>query len=381
MQARYANGHAAVIHDASVEFTPEGVLIVAGAESQLWPYAEIRRADDELGPIILKRRPDTGQRLTIAREDRRAVRKAAPQLFSGRAREMEGPVVIGGLMAAAWAVALLFLIGVPLEAKPIADAVPDRWRDRISDLSWNQLATLTAPCDDSDAANHVLNSLAQRLMTRSQVRQRDKVWISIVRAGSIGPNAFTLPDDRIVVTDALIALADNPDEIAGVISHEIAHAELNHVMASVIRRIGAGFFFDVVFGGGGIGQIVAASSVTFAHMPFSRGDESAADARGMEYLDKAGIDPGAIARLFDRMAALEKDRAPRSGLGSLLANHPPTAERAAIARSRAHAGRAPALTPTEWRIVQRACGGSTRRAQSQASPEPPGPPQASRGNP
>ena len=99
MQARYADGRAAVTSDASVEFTAEGVLIVIGGESQLWPFAEVRRADDDNGLIILKRNSDTGQRITIAGDERKAVRKAAPHLFKGRAREMESAGVIAGLAA------------------------------------------------------------------------------------------------------------------------------------------------------------------------------------------------------------------------------------------------------------------------------------------
>src|SRR5262249_43204549 len=154
------------------------------------------RADDGNGPIVLKRRPDTGQRITIAREDRKAVRKAAPHLFSGRAREMEGLAVVGGLVAGAWALAALFLIGVPLEAKPIAQAMPARWRAQISAIEWSQVQQFTDSCDDADEATRILNNLADRLMLAGRVKQRSQVWVTIVRAPI--PNAFTLPDNQIL---------------------------------------------------------------------------------------------------------------------------------------------------------------------------------------
>ena len=196
-------------------------------------------------------------------------------------------------------------------------------------------------------------------MRAGRVRQRDQVSITIVRARF--PNALTTPDNQIVITDKLIAMADNPDEVAGVLSHEIGHVELNHVMSNVVRNIGAGVFFDVVFGGGGLGQAVAITSVQLSGLSFSRDDELAADKRGMDYMDAAGINPGAIASLFDRFAQAQESGASHRGMGALLANHPPTAERAALARSRARAGRASSLTANEWQIVQRACGGTTTR--------------------
>jgi predicted Zn-dependent protease len=252
--------------------------------------------------------------------------------------------------------------------------MPAKWRAQISAIEWSQVQQFTDSCDDADEANRILNTLADRLMRAGGVLQRNQVSITIVRAPI--PNAFTMPDNQILITDQLIAMADEPDEIAGVLSHEIGHVELNHVMTNVVRHIGAGVFFDVVFGGGGLGQAVAVTSVQLSGLSFSRDDELAADRRGMDYMDAAGIDPGAIARLFERFAQTQEKNAPRSGVGSLFANHPPTAERAALARARARAGRAPALTPAQWAIVERACGGSTTRAQTHASPsaQPPAQP-------
>jgi Zn-dependent protease with chaperone function len=362
MQARYANGRAAVSVDAAVEFSGEGAVLVANGETHIWPYGEIRRADDGNGPIILKRHPDTGERITIDRQHRKDVRKSAPMLFGSAAREMEGPRVIAALLGAAWALAALFLIGVPLEAKPIAGALPPRWRSQISEIEWSQVQQFTQSCDDSDEATRILNTLAERLMAAGRVRQSDQVWVTIVHAPI--PNAFTLPDNQILITDRLIAMADQPDEIAGVLAHEIGHVELNHVMSNVVRHIGAGVFFDVVFGGGGLGQAVAIASVNLSGLSFSRDDEAAADRRGISYLDAAGIDPGGMARLFDRFAQSQEKARPPTGLGTLFSNHPPTAERAALARAHAHAGLAPALSDVEWHIVQRACGGAGASAAS-----------------
>jgi Zn-dependent protease with chaperone function len=370
MQARYADGRAAVSVDATVEFNAEGAVLVANGQTQIWPYGEIRRADDGNGAIILKRRPDSGERISIGREHRQEVRKSAPVLFKHAAREIEGPRVIAALLGAAWALAALFLIGVPLEAKPIAGALPPRWRSQVSEIEWSQIQQFTQSCDDADEATRVLNTLAERLMAAGRVRQSDQVWITIVHAPI--PNAFTLPDNQILITDQLIAMADQPDEIAGVLAHEIGHVELNHVMSNVVRHIGAGVFFDVVFGGSGIGQAVAIASVNLSGLSFSRDDEAAADRRGIDYLEAAGIDPGGMARLFDRFSRFQdKTAPPSSGLGTLFSNHPPTAERAALARAHAHAGRAPALSDNEWHIVQRACGGGAA-----STPSAPAKPQA-----
>jgi predicted Zn-dependent protease len=317
----------------------------------------LRRADDGNGRIVFKRKPDTGERLMFDADAEAALRAAAPRLFSARAQGVESPRVVGAVIAAAWSLAAVFLIGVPLAAEPLARATPDKYRNQIADISWSQVNAFTDYCDDADEATQILNDVAYRMMEISDVPQRDDIWITVADAPI--PNAFALPDDSIVVTDDLIQMTEHPDELIGVIAHEIAHIEHNHVMTNIIRQMGAGIFFDVVFGGAGAGQAIAIASVNLASLRYSRGDEADADARGLDYLDAAGIDSGGLARLFERF----EEHADEQGGGdipAMLSSHPATAERAAAARARARRGLAPSLTDAQWRVVRQACGGSLR---------------------
>ena len=314
LPARYADGRVAVMREVTAEIAADAIRITTASETLVWPYTDLRRADDDNGRIILRKHPDTGERLQLEREEAAApLKQAAPELFKAKAFGVEGREVVGSLVAAAASLAAVFLLGVPLMAQPIASVLPNRYRNQISDISWSQVERLTQYCDDSDEASTVLNGLAQRLMTAGHVQQKNDVWVTIVRAGF--PNAFTLPDDSIIVTDQLIAMADDPDELAGVLAHEIGHIQHRHVMANVIRNVGAGIFFDVVFGGSGAGQAVAVASVNLASLRYSRGDETEADQSGLDYMEAAHVNPGALARLFERVAETERRRhapAPRS---------------------------------------------------------------------
>lgn len=353
MQARYADGRAAITHEARCELQADAVTFNVRDAQHIWPYSDLRRADDSGDAIVLKRHPDTGERLTLEDGADAALRAVAPSLFASRAFGVEPPAVVVALTAAAWSLAAAFLVGVPLAAAPIADIIPPRYREQIADISWSQVDAFTSYCDDSDEASRILNGMAYRMMSAADVPGKDDIWITIVDAPI--PNAFALPDNSIVVTDDLIALADHPDELTGVIAHEIAHIERNHILKNIVRSVGAGIFFDIVFGGAGAGQAVAIASVNLASLSYSREDETDADLRGLEYLDTAGIDTGGLARLFDRLAAqYEGEDAPE--LPSLFSSHPATQRRAEIARSRSRSGLAPSLTDAEWRIVQSSCG-------------------------
>lgn len=360
IEARYADGRAAVTHAAQVELGAEALSLIVGEARHEWRYDELRRADDGIGAIVLKKKPDTGERLTFAPDAGPALRAAVPMLFSRHAFGREGWPTIAALAGAAWSLAGVFLVGVPLAAGPIADFMPPRYREQIADISWSQVETFTETCDAADEAERIVNDVAYRMMQASDVERKDDIWISIVQSPI--PNAFALPDNSIVVTDRLIGLAETPDELMGVIAHEIAHVEHNHIMKNIVRQMGAGIFFDVVFGGAGAGQAIAIASVNLAGLRYSRDDEADADARGLDYLDAAGIDTAGLARLFDRFAEEFGDQP--EGAATLLSSHPATAARARTARARSHPGLQPAMSAEEWQVVRSACGGVDRAEQA-----------------
>ncbi|MGQ0533457.1 MAG: M48 family metallopeptidase [Caulobacteraceae bacterium] len=356
MQARYADGRAAVFADVEIELAPDKLIIRRGDAAIEWDYAVLVRADDKNGRIVLRRKkPDTGERLMFGDWYDDQIYAVAPHLAKPRAQGVEGRLTVGALVATAWSVAAIFLIGVPYAADPMARAMPEKYRTQIADISWSQVNAFTAHCDDADDATQILNALAYRIMERSNVANRDDIWITIADADF--PNAFALPDNSIIVTDELIGMAEHPDELTGVIAHEIAHVEHNHIMKNVVRQIGAGVFFDVVFGGAGAGQAIAIASVNLAGLRYSRGDESDADFRGMDYLDAAGISTAGVGRMFDRFEAYSEEQG-AGDIPTMLSSHPASRERAVAARARAREGLAPSLSDRDWRIVRQACGGA-----------------------
>ncbi|HVK81175.1 MAG TPA: hypothetical protein VM915_11255, partial [Verrucomicrobiae bacterium] len=86
--ARYADGRAAITYDAGVEFGADALTIQVGDQTHVWAYGDLRRADDGSGRIMLKRKPDTGERLMLHQESE--LQAHAPELFKPRAFGVEG---------------------------------------------------------------------------------------------------------------------------------------------------------------------------------------------------------------------------------------------------------------------------------------------------
>ena len=132
-------------------------------------------------------------------------------------------------------------------------------------------------------------------------------------------NAFAAPGGVVVVHTGLIEKAHSPEELAGVLAHEIQHVELRHSLQNMIHALGWASVLTVA-----LGDVSALAGVLIYQAgatSFSRDLEREADEQGLLALHKAGIDTHGMLTFFRRLQASEILGVP------LLSSHPATAER------------------------------------------------------
>ena len=168
-------------------------------------------------------------------------------------------------------------------------------------------------------------------------------------------NALAMPGGYIVIFSGLLNFAETPDEVAGVLAHEMAHVIHRHVTTAVLRELGYALIFDLLSGG------MAGGVVSVGHellsLSYSRDAEADADATGLKLLERAGIGALGFVAVWDRMRSREregKDSAIKPP--ALLSTHPDSEARAALARSAPPTG-TPALTAGEWHALKTICAG------------------------
>jgi len=142
-------------------------------------------------------------------------------------------------------------------------------------------------------------------------------------------NAFALPGGFFYVDSGLILAADNEAELAGVMSHEIAHVAACHAAREMSRgQLMNLASIPLIFVGGGIGyaaQSLASLALPMSFLKFTRGFESDADFLGIQYMYKAGYDPQALTAFFEKVKALEKHKP--GNLAKAFDTHPQTPDR------------------------------------------------------
>ncbi|KAF0116557.1 MAG: peptidase M48 family protein [Rhodospirillaceae bacterium] len=122
------------------------------------------------------------------------------------------------------------------------------------------------------AGRTALETLMGRLATAAGV-EASVLRLHILKSTAV--NAFVLPGGHIVVMDGLIQAAEEPDDLAGVLAHEMAHIAHRHTVRQMVRHMGLGLIVDTATGGmgGEIGRLLLTLS-------YSRDDEREADRGG-----------------------------------------------------------------------------------------------------
>ena len=151
---------------------------------------------------------------------------------------------------------------------------------------------------------------------------KDKFTFKIIETEQV--NAMALPHGTVYVTTGLLRFVDTPDQLAGVIGHEIGHVTSHHSLSSLKKQFWAGF---------GLGVLGLPSTVdtlgrvagTLALLRYSRKDEGEADSLAVKFALQGGYDPGAVPEFFRKLAAKDKDKP--SSLEIYLSTHPPTDRR------------------------------------------------------
>jgi predicted Zn-dependent protease len=189
-----------------------------------------------------------------------------------------------------------------------------------------EVARQTKLLDDPIIAEYV-NRVGQNLVRNSDAHFAFQFQV----IDDDSPNAFALPGGFVFVNTGLIKIADEEDEFAAAVAHEIAHVAARHMtrqatkaqLASMLNMPAA------VLLGGGWGGYAARQGVDLAlptmFMKFSRGDESEADYLGVQYMYAAGYDPMGAVSIFEKLESLRRTNP--GFVGRMLSSHPLDADR------------------------------------------------------
>lgn len=337
--ARYFDGVSARGHPVSLQRTQTHWLISGeGVERQI-PVAQATLAE-RLGSIPRRLELGGGAYCEVADQER---------LHQMLLSVGERPANVEWLQRsrAAAVLATLALVGMgiagyvwvlPLALELSADRLPPTVRTAISTQTLGLLdSQLLQPSTLEPAAQDRIRGGFHRLQSPADAAADVKL---LFRSAQIGPNALALPDGTVIVLDALVALANDDEQVLAVVAHELGHVHHQHGIKLMLR--------NAVLGGvalwwlGDFSALMAGAPAALLHARYSRELETEADDFAAAMLLENSIAPSRLADFLEKMAAdrVLSEGSPAGGGTNAqsqwleyLATHPGSEQRAARLRA------------------------------------------------
>jgi len=174
------------------------------------------------------------------------------------------------------------------------------------------------------------------------------IKITVVENNNI--NAFATFDNNIIIYSNLIKQSSNPEMLASVIAHEIAHLKLRHPAELLVRNMGIWLFINTAFYNYDMKNIIALP-LNLLELNYTRKNESEADDLALDMLQKANINIIAFKDFLSSLEIKEKDY-----ISSFLSTHPTHKERIKnIDKRKLNYKLEPILSSREWKELKTIC--------------------------
>lgn len=345
------------------------VISQGGAPDLQWPLKNVELVSGgKPGQALrLKLYGDHGSRLTLPEGSAAdAVIAAAPTILSGHRRRFWNGVGISVAVVLAIGAAGYATLAVAPQA--LARFIPDNVVNSFADGLEKSVIKSSKRCD-APAGRDALNKIARRIVSGADNPPTFSLRVfDIRRTGNKKlVNAFALPGGRMVFSAGLIENAGSPDEVAGVLAHELGHVALRHPEAAIVRVYGLQMLLSLFTAGQGADNLGSIAGV-LAVLRYSRAAEAEADAYAIGVMEKAKVDPKGLRTFFTRLikkktgggtdkksddsTSLKKRIEPFT---DLFSTHPGTDDRIARLEPRP-GGTVPAiLSDAEWKALKAIC--------------------------
>ncbi len=243
-----------------------------------------------------------------------------------------------GAFVAVSTAALFVAVQVPDWLAPL---VPESFERKLGDA---MVGDFGGRICNGPGGQEALDALVRRVEPKSRDLRVRVVNINMV-------NAVALPGGNVFVFRGLLQEAKSPDELAGVLGHEIGHVRNRDVMQALLRQMGVSVLL------GGANSNVSGSLNAVISSTYSREAESKADTYAIKAMERSNVSPIATAGFFARLAEMEKSLGQAKAALGYLSSHPLSEVREKAFRSSVNgkANYTPVITAEQWRSLVESC--------------------------
>jgi Zn-dependent protease with chaperone function len=356
----YYDGRTPTRFPVTITIAPNGLELQLLTGTRLWwPYHEVTQSqggyDNE--PVRLEWGSPIAEALVV--DDPKflvALSHTAQRSIKGlsipRDRTSKLQILVLATVGSIAALAGLVVWGIPALAELVTPFIPVSWEVALGESVVERMAPPDARCTNSQLQD-AITTVVTRLQSNAAV-QPYKFNVMVLDKPVF--NAFAAPGGFILLLQPLVEATKTPEELAGVLAHEMQHILQRHAMKGLVQDLSIGLMVGAILGDvSGIGAFGVQAARTLTTLNYSRDTEEEADRKGMQLMKAAHIDAGGMVSFFTTLKTKEGGITPPA----YLSTHPDTTARIEALKRLAATQEAvtpePLLPHIKWDDVKKLC--------------------------
>lgn len=333
---KYFDGKKPLSHSSEWEYL-NNHFVIRSNDSIIasWPVDVVEQdLDQNTAYVIINK--ETGERLEITGDH-----SQLPKHLVKRKK-----VASNGKIFAAIILFLGFTIyelwnGLPFVSRIVASQISPETEKSLANIYNLSSIGSVNECIPSQDAQNIWNRFLSNITTKN-----DDAEIMIAENPMI--NAFTLPGRKVVLLSGLLKNTESPEELAGILAHELGHVHHKHIIQKIINALLVGSVFQFVSGDFTGAGIDPSTIISIGALSFDRGMESEADNFAFERLELKQVNPYPVQNFFKRNT-MKLDKL------SFLSSHPGDEERMKRFRQKPRTKPVPLMSEKEWQVLKTYC--------------------------
>jgi beta-barrel assembly-enhancing protease len=301
---RYLDGRSAVAQRVTIEPRTESLRITREDGSVLnWTYHEVRCTQGTYDGEQIRLEYGTNPTAALVIANQRfltALRIQAPHVIDAihdpTKRRLRLHLTVAAALLTLVITGIIYQWGIPGLASVVTPHVPTAWEQRLGRDVVDQFAPEKDRCTDP-YRKQVIESMLTKLVATVPNNPYGAIHFHIVDEPIV--NAFAAPGGYVVVFRGLLEKTETPEQLAGVLAHELQHIFKRHTTRAILEQTSTSLLIAAV--SGDVTGVALDSARTLGALRYGRVHETEADREGLKMLLAAGIDPKGMIEFFHIM--------------------------------------------------------------------------------
>lgn len=328
-EAFYFDGINPIKHEVNVTITRDGLKIQKLKVDTYfwWDLSEINQTNDIYADkeVKLEKGDDIPEILIIKDVSFiKSLKQISPDFqtkFQTSASRSQWLKMIVYLSIASIIIIIVFYKWLfPSLAELIARNIPVSWEVKLGQNYKEYFTAQFGLCEEKELTDKIYQIKDQLVDTLHKTNYQYN--LTILDHDMV--NAFALPGGDIIIFRGLIEKSKRPEELAGVMAHEIQHIEQRHMTKILIKDKSLDILISSMTGDSGGASTALMAAKTLGSLAYRRSEESSADTEGLKMLVNARIDPNGLIDFFE---TLKKEYGNMPDIFKYISTHPDTEDR------------------------------------------------------